>query len=723
MSRAVRSPSRPRPTRPWGVADVALALVVLGVAWCTAGSVTRVAPGALGTVAAVGAASYVVTVAARRLPPPSPAPLAWGLLATVASTMWVTSGPTTRWGLPTGTTVRVLGERARAGIAEVFSHTGPWPSSHGVVLLAVLATGVVAAGTASIWALERQRWTDAPRPLGALVPALALYVALAAADRRAPAPWATAVFVAAMVGFVSSAGTRSRAARTRRRFAAGATALSALCAAGAVVVTGTLGGSAVAATSASVATTPRVGPLALVDDLRGVEVAHAHAVMFTARSPVETYWQVTTLDRFDGVRWLGEPHHRRSAGGMPPVRRVAPTFSVRIALDHYVGALLPAPPASVGAYGRGVAWQGGDVRSTGRSAVRSYRVTAVQMALPGSGGVRSSQPVSGHRGAAVRSDLVLPALPQRVAALAHRIVAHAHGPSARAAALEHWFTSGRFRYSLRAAPARQHPLEAFLFGDRTGSCEDFAGAFGVLARLDGLPTRIAVGFTPGTRTGRDRYRIVGADAHVWPEVYLGARAGWVGFEPTPALGGAGPRAGTGAASTATGVPATATQPGRSLAVPGAAPGSGARGTTQPVAAPPSAGIAWGWAVVGAAVLGMTGLVAVLARRRRRRAGRSGAADPAPGPGTPAGVLGEWARVERALEGRGLGRSRAETPREHGARVSSTLVSSAAERRAGSHYAVLVELVGETCYAPGPGSAGGAARARELADATLASLGG
>ena len=134
--------------------------------------------------------------------------------------------------------------------------------------------------------------------------------------------------------------------------------------------------------------------------------------------------------------------------------------------------------------------------------------------------------------------LQLPVEPAAVVDLAHQIVAGAQGPAAEAADLARWFDNGRYRYTLTPpAPSGPDALESFLFTTRAGFCQQFAAAYGVLARIDGLPTRVAVGFTTGNSHGRQSYEITGADAHVWPEVYLGPSTGWTSYEPTPASSG------------------------------------------------------------------------------------------------------------------------------------------------------------------------------------------
>ncbi|HEX2293872.1 MAG TPA: DUF3488 and transglutaminase-like domain-containing protein [Actinomycetota bacterium] len=77
-------------------------------------------------------------------------------------------------------------------------------------------------------------------------------------------------------------------------------------------------------------------------------------------------------------------------------------------------------------------------------------------------------------------------------------------------------------------------LERFLTVTQRGYCQQFATAFALLARSQGIPTRVAVGFLPGTEIlGTDGvFEVTGLHTHAWPEVYL-EDYGWVRFDPTP----------------------------------------------------------------------------------------------------------------------------------------------------------------------------------------------
>ena len=118
--------------------------------------------------------------------------------------------------------------------------------------------------------------------------------------------------------------------------------------------------------------------------------------------------------------------------------------------------------------------------------------------------------------------------------LARMITRNARTPFQKALALKNWFLAdGRFTYSLRASePDSAAGLVDFLTRTRTGYCQQFAFAMAALARLVGIPSRIAVGYTAGTKQPNGSWQVTEADAHAWPELFFQG-AGWLRFEPTP----------------------------------------------------------------------------------------------------------------------------------------------------------------------------------------------
>jgi protein-glutamine gamma-glutamyltransferase len=120
----------------------------------------------------------------------------------------------------------------------------------------------------------------------------------------------------------------------------------------------------------------------------------------------------------------------------------------------------------------------------------------------------------------------------RVLALAQQLQRGGSTPYAYLASIERLLSHG-YGYD-ENPPRRQFPLTSFLFSDRRGYCQQFAGSMALLLRMGGIPARVAVGFTTGAYDKSARtYRVSDLDAHAWVEAWF-PRYGWVPFDPTPA---------------------------------------------------------------------------------------------------------------------------------------------------------------------------------------------
>jgi transglutaminase-like putative cysteine protease len=160
----------------------------------------------------------------------------------------------------------------------------------------------------------------------------------------------------------------------------------------------------------------------------------------------------------------------------------------------------------------------------------TYTVDSVDIA-PGAGDLGDAlagTPVDSSVTATVPKDL-----PQSLINLTRDVTAGADTPALKAAAIQAYLRSGRFTYTTEALPGSGYrALENFLLRDRKGYCEQFATAMAMMARIEGIPSRVAVGFLPGERNG-DHWEVTIRDMHAWPELYFSG-FGWVRFEPTPA---------------------------------------------------------------------------------------------------------------------------------------------------------------------------------------------
>lgn len=96
--------------------------------------------------------------------------------------------------------------------------------------------------------------------------------------------------------------------------------------------------------------------------------------------------------------------------------------------------------------------------------------------------------------------------------------------------MDYFATSG-YEYSLQ--PPTAISLDQFLFENKSGFCEHYAGATATILRYLGVPARIVVGFQGGTPSLLQNYITVrGHDAHAWVEYYDQAASRWRRLDPT-----------------------------------------------------------------------------------------------------------------------------------------------------------------------------------------------
>ncbi|MHA7837617.1 MAG: transglutaminase TgpA family protein [bacterium] len=159
-----------------------------------------------------------------------------------------------------------------------------------------------------------------------------------------------------------------------------------------------------------------------------------------------------------------------------------------------------------------------------RSATRLARDRAFPPLEPHPGGPRPAERY-----------LALPDLDPRIASYAEELVRGAHNDFERALRLQETLRSqGRYTDSPPAlGNGERSPVEDFILGDQEGHCEYFASAMVLLARTQGLPSRLVNGFAGGVPNEVGGFvEVTRADAHAWVEVHF-LEAGWVRFDPTP----------------------------------------------------------------------------------------------------------------------------------------------------------------------------------------------
>jgi len=249
---------------------------------------------------------------------------------------------------------------------------------------------------------------------------------------------------------------------------------------------------------------------------------------WTVESDRERYWRVGAYDLYTGDGWS-----RQSASTEVPTNRAVATETVRqrFTAESRI-ATAPAawrPTEVAGVEIRETAF-GGFAPSEPLEPGQSYVVES-RVVDPSA---RRLQQAGDEYPAAVASRfLQLPAsTPDRVEQTAAEVTAGIENPYNATVRVKQWLENAK-GYSLSVDRPSGPVADAFLFEMTDGYCTYFATTMAVMLRTQGIPARLAVGYTPGERIGENTWRVRGYDSHAWVEVYF-PDVGWVQFDPTPA---------------------------------------------------------------------------------------------------------------------------------------------------------------------------------------------
>ena len=126
-----------------------------------------------------------------------------------------------------------------------------------------------------------------------------------------------------------------------------------------------------------------------------------------------------------------------------------------------------------------------------------------------------------------------PTLPRRVYNLGSQITAGAPTPYDKAKAIEDYLKTLTYDLKIEPPPYNADGVDYFLFEQKEGYSEYFGSAMTVLLRTQGIPARLATGYTVGDQVpGEDIYIVTDSHSHAWVEVFFPGH-GWIAFEPTP----------------------------------------------------------------------------------------------------------------------------------------------------------------------------------------------
>jgi transglutaminase-like putative cysteine protease len=294
------------------------------------------------------------------------------------------------------------------------------------------------------------------------------------------------------------------------------------------------------------------GPIEMVDpqlDLRkNLEQGTNRQVLeYTTNKPTGVYLRLATLPVLSAEGWgQAQVTLRQGAIGAVPGVTAMPAGGARITrvkVDDLRSMYLPAPyaPRAQNATGE---WSYDPaslmIIATGTNRARATEglsYTVESWDIEPDGAALSEAQVGIPDGQSMTRDIPGD-VPASVVQLTKQITDGLDQPALKAAAIQAYLRSSQFTYSVQGATGQTSytAMESFLLKSKTGYCVQFASSMALMARIAGIPTRVAVGFLPGTKSG-DTWLVTSHDMHAWPELYFEGQ-GWVRFEPTPSVASA-----------------------------------------------------------------------------------------------------------------------------------------------------------------------------------------
>lgn len=479
-----------------------------------------------------------------------------GLVVTSALVVWRFASDTAWLGVvPTAESFGAFAGLVRDSTYSIAWQTVPARADDGILFVISLGVLVVLL-LAEVAAFSLRM----PALVGVLL--AALFLVPTVPPEGGWSPW---LFVLTGVGFlvlllVDARGARERRgpAAARRRMGRVVPAVT-LVSAGAVVaglvVPAALPSTDVAVTSSGLGPSVATGSnpiLRLGEDLRRNEALPV--LSYSTVTGVPLYLRLSVITDLRAATWQPDPPALEWANRPADVAR-APgldraVLTSREVVFVHVGNLrspwLPVPYPSTRVTGLAGEWRweadsltfaSGSALAAGEDfAVESVRLEPTPAQLLAAG---SAVPPGMER------YLALPEVAPIVAESAREFTEGASSPYEKAVALQQALRSSRFHYSEQAPVSGGYDASnvgavAGFLEQGGGYCIHFASAMAVMARMLGIPSRVVVGFQPGTRVhgsdaGRTLFEVSTHDLHAWPELFFDG-VGWVAFEPTPSRG-------------------------------------------------------------------------------------------------------------------------------------------------------------------------------------------
>ena len=291
---------------------------------------------------------------------------------------------------------------------------------------------------------------------------------------------------------------------------------------------------------------PQLDPLV---DIRGRLNDPTDEILFSVAAESPSYWRTTSLPNFDGTKWTVSQDLLDTAGGqlanaatISEVGVAQTDITQLVTIQSLAGSFAPVAdrPVQLRSATRSLFYEPESgtllVSRDGLKRNDSYQIVST-VVVPSADALRISTSSS-------PPDAEYLQLPQnqeiaQLQPIVSEITKGATGNYEKLLAIQSYFRDN-FTYSLDVPASNSATATLEFLNRKTGYCEQFSSTFAVFARLMGIPSRVAIGFTPGEQSpigtsNVQLFNVRSQHAHAWPEVWFDG-IGWVLFEPTPGRG-------------------------------------------------------------------------------------------------------------------------------------------------------------------------------------------
>ncbi|MEI7728211.1 MAG: transglutaminaseTgpA domain-containing protein [Verrucomicrobiota bacterium] len=260
---------------------------------------------------------------------------------------------------------------------------------------------------------------------------------------------------------------------------------------------------------------------------------NSRRILFQIQGEQLGYLRCYALTEFDGTLWTPDNgsawrNIELDDEDIRDVRRY-PTRQVRVKKPEFLGRMLPVD-------GRLVAVRGTFFR---RAYLTTHGLLEAQVVWTSPNNsytywIGTNLPPESLRDSQAVRFTTLPPQSDRLKKWLNNVVQDIPDPYDQARFLERHLQR-TLTYQLGAPELnRLAPTDDFIFNQRTGHCERFASTLAVLLRMQGIPSRVIIGYLPSSRNRLSGwFDIRLRDAHSWTEAWFPDR-GWVTLDATPA---------------------------------------------------------------------------------------------------------------------------------------------------------------------------------------------